>query len=96
MQFQYNIRGYIVYSRSPYGALMYARSLFREYLCVHDVLDGEQDAELNYEDRPTTRVLEDGKTHSSNRYWDYKHRRLCDNLKDVCGRWYHELSGCIC
>lgn len=86
MQFQYNIKGTVVYSRSSYGALMYARSLFRECLYVHDVLDGETDAELNYEDRPITimnnwsEITNKPIKCANPRYWNHETRQLEDSV----------------
>jgi hypothetical protein len=89
---QYFVQEHEIYSRSPYGALMYAR-IFNSQVKPEDVLDGF-DVDLNFEDRPMTKVKEDYKTHSAPRYWDYEQRKLVDNIKDIKARWYYVPMGC--
>ena len=96
----------VCYAASPYGALIYARWHGRNICaCSHcnSVMD-IPDVELNFEDRPITKVkiLEgwrkvgvDGKetfwpliTTSAPRYWDYKHKKLVDSPTQWCTDHY--------
>lgn len=87
-------------SKSPYGALMYARATNKPDACIHDIIDVESD-DLHFEDRPNTthkvdpyiEIVDIGKgisievirdTTSNPRYWNYKHKKLLDKLGCYC------------
>lgn len=75
----YRVNGYLVYSRSPYGALMYSRSTHDNTLTASMVDDcPEEIIDLNFE-REASRT-QYNVPRNVTRHWDHVKRELVDTL----------------